>query len=277
MPGGWVRGPVGKKGYMVQANTLDLMWKGSQAVMSNNPVAAGQAAVALTTGGLTGATGIPDAQILTPVAGTLIFGVIQNFFPGIITISTGFGAALLAVGGVSYLLAKWDEEGTLIEKYAYVQAKAWEAYTAATGVTLDQVVEYYMADDVLQSYASTGGIKVSRPITPFEPALEFHPDQGVDIPPQSAVTTPFEQPLSFHPDQTWVTEVITGPEAQEIVEELIEAHEEIKETIKKNPHPDYIKPEILDTMKSNTFNKGLLAPIALFILIIFFKRRKKKR
>ncbi len=320
--GPWVRGPVNKLGYMVQANTLDIMWK-TAAIYNTIPRIGPE---------------VVDAQVIAPVAGTLIFGLINSVFPGMLAVGAGFGAALLAVGGVGYLIDKYAKEGSFIEQYEYAQQQAWNAYTAVTGVSVDQVLEYHQVKQIIETYGRTGIIRVSRRINPFE-QISYHPDQGVDRPPMTGVRNYFE-PLTYtagqipmtsglseitsaggesnlfvpiqramhgftsfvsvfsSPDEVPAEEVavpeeVVAPEevvdfvfeeiapspelAEAIIEELIESVKDVKEIIEETPHPDYIKPKILSDMKKNTFNKGILAPIALFILIIFFKRRRKKR
>lgn len=316
----WVRGPVGKKGYIIQANTLDMMWKGA-ATLAKNPTLAAAAGKTIATAAQSAAEQTP----IVPVGSMALLYFIQGAFPTAFAWGTGFGAVMLGVGGVNWAMDKWGGETAWIDAYELAQEKAWEAYTSATGLSLGDVIEYFQVDDIIQEYAQNGGLTVSRPANPFEPALDYHWNQGVDIPPKSELSNPFEpkeyhprqdgivehfevfeptyeeaeainilynkyaeqvskvqdpfNPMEYHPDQTirYAIYEPTPGEAAAIIEVLIDTHKPTQKIITENPPPDYIRPEILDDIKKNNFNKVLLAPIALFILIIFLKRRRKKR
>ncbi len=239
--GGAVRWPPNKKGYEIQGNTLDMMWKGTAALAGTTT---GQDAmqgivnaVATVTGDLT------KPEVAAPIAGTLLFTAVQGMInPNALAIGGGFGLLLAGVGVTAYVMETWGHDAAKLEEWDKITVEAWEEWEEYTGHTQAEVLEYFEIDAVLNNYLATGELSAI-----------------------SAPENPFVEPLEITPN------------VEQIVTEFIEKHSEIREVILENTPPDYVKPEIVEDLKSNLFNKGLLAPIGLFRLILFFKRRRRKK
>ena len=88
-----VRFPPNKKGYEIQANTLDAMWKGTAALAGTTTGQDALKGMATTLAQAGGSALKPDVAV--PIAGTLLFTAVQGLInPNALAIGGGFEIVL---------------------------------------------------------------------------------------------------------------------------------------------------------------------------------------